>query len=193
MLTQANSGESYICIWTSAKEQPKCELISTFLYLPTYARTFFPRTRIFCNNQQTVAMEGSMHYASMWRVFQGGCSSLVTQRHSQPRWWDQLYNKTIEKDEQGEELLYKPREWRRVEREEERRMRGKRWRRMRRWFLCQPHQEENWRETFLETIRKAKAKIAVVEVPGYSVKRRAQVQDILERWQGMDSQEVENI
>ena len=93
------------------------------------------------------------------------------------------YDKMIEKDERGEELIYKPREWRRVEREEGRRKKKSDW-----FKGAEKEKNESvifvpstprgeLRRRFLESIKKAGVKVAVAEVPGRSVKRRVQRSD----------------
>ena len=92
------------------------------------------------------------------------------------------YNQMVAKDQQGEEPLYRPREWRKVERAKERRTKKGE------WFRGADGKNETvvfvpatprgeLRRRFLQTIKRAKVKVAVAEVPGRSVKRRLQRSD----------------
>ena len=91
------------------------------------------------------------------------------------------YDRMVERDRTGEEPLYRPREWRRVERAEERRKKKSD------WFKGAEENESvifipstprgELKKMFLESIRKAGVRIAVAEVPGRNVKRRVQRSD----------------
>ena len=93
------------------------------------------------------------------------------------------YDKMVEKDERGEEPLYRPREWRRVERAEERRKKKGDWfkgsgKKKNESVIFVPSTPRGeLRRRFLESIKRAGVKVAVAEVPGRSVKRRVQRSD----------------
>ena len=92
------------------------------------------------------------------------------------------YNEMIEKDRQGIEPLYRPRDWRSVERAEEKRVKKNEWFRGKEgknetvvFVPATPGSE--LKKRYQKTIEKAKVKVAVVEVPGTSVKRKVQRSD----------------
>ena len=92
------------------------------------------------------------------------------------------YDKIREKDERGEVPMYRPREWNREEREENRR------KKKRDWFKGKDGKKESvvfipatpgseLKRRFQRVIQKAGGMIAVVEVPGNSLKRTLQRSD----------------
>ena len=94
------------------------------------------------------------------------------------------YDIMIKKDERGEEPLYRPRDWKKVERANERRnKRGD-------WFKGPKKKYETvifvpttpggeLRKKYMETVERSKVKVAIVEVPGKCLKRRIQKSDPL--------------
>ena len=90
----------------------------------------------------------------------------------------------LEKDNQGEEPLYRPREWRKVERVKERRDRRTDWfrgpkRKAETVIFVPTTPGGELRKRYKETIERAKVKVAVAEVPGKSIKSRLQKSDPL--------------
>ena len=92
------------------------------------------------------------------------------------------YDEMVNKDQRGEEPLYRPRDWKRVERAEERRTKKGE------WFKGSGSKYETvifvpatpgseLKKRYMETIEKAEARIAVAEVPGKSIQRRLQRSD----------------
>ena len=92
------------------------------------------------------------------------------------------YDEMVSKDQRGEEPLYRPRDWKRVERAEERRAKKGE------WFKGSGSKYETvifvpatpgseLKKRYMETIEKAEARIAVAEVPGKSIQRRLQRSD----------------
>ena len=92
------------------------------------------------------------------------------------------YDRMIEKDERGEEPLYRHREWNRSKRLEDKRMKKER------WFKGKDKKKESvifvpatphsiLKRRYQEVIGKAKVEIAVVEVAGTSLKRMLQRSD----------------
>ena len=92
------------------------------------------------------------------------------------------YDLMLGKDQRGEEPLYRPREWRKVERAMERRAKKSEWfkgsKKKNETVIFVPATPgDELRKGFLQTIEKTKMKIAVAEVPGRSLKRRLQKSD----------------
>ena len=92
------------------------------------------------------------------------------------------YDKIRERDERGEVPLYRPREWNKEEREENRK------KKKRDWFKGKGGKKESvlfvpatpgseLRRRFQRVIEKTDVKIAVVEVPGNTLKRTLQRSD----------------
>ena len=92
------------------------------------------------------------------------------------------YDKMIARDQQGEEPMYRPRNWKRVERAEARRMKKSE------WFRGKGGKNESvifvpatpgseLKKRYLDTIQKAEVEIAVAEVPGSTAKSRVQRSD----------------
>ena len=92
------------------------------------------------------------------------------------------YDAMVKKDEQGEEPLYRPREWRMVERAKSRRAKKGE------WFRGGKQKNETvifvpatpggeLKKRYQKLISDAKVKVAVAEVPGASIKRRLQKSD----------------
>ena len=91
------------------------------------------------------------------------------------------YDLMLEKDRRGEEPLYRPREWKKVERAKERRVKRSD------WFKGAKKNETvifvpatpvgELKKRYMKTIADAKAKITVAEVPGKSIKKRLQRSD----------------
>ena len=92
------------------------------------------------------------------------------------------YDKMREKDESGEEPMYRPREWKAVERARCRRAKKED------WFRGGEKNNESvifvpatpgsvLKRRYQEVLKKAKVRMAVAEVPGESIKRRLQKSD----------------
>ena len=93
------------------------------------------------------------------------------------------YDTMLDKDQRGEEPLYRPREWRKVERAMERRAKKSEWfkgtkKKKNETVIFVPTTPGGeLRKRYLEKIEEAKIKIAVAEVPGRSLKKRLQRSD----------------
>ena len=92
------------------------------------------------------------------------------------------YDKMVEKDANGEEPMYRPRSWKRVERAKNRRAK------MSEWFkgggqgnetviFVPATPDSELKRRYQKVITAAKVKVAVAEVPGASLKRRLQKSD----------------
>ena len=92
------------------------------------------------------------------------------------------YDKMVEKDANGEEPMYRPRSWKRVERAKSRRAK------MSEWFkgggqgnetviFVPATPDSELKRRYQKVITAAKVKVAVAEVPGASLKRRLQKSD----------------
>ena len=88
----------------------------------------------------------------------------------------------IEKQERGEEPLYRPREWKKKKRLENKRMKKENWfrgkdRKKESVFFIPATPHSILKRRYQEVIDRAKIQIAVVEVPGTSMKRLLQRSD----------------
>ena len=92
------------------------------------------------------------------------------------------YDKMVEKDANGEEPMYRPRSWKRIERAKSRRAK------MSEWFkgggqgnetviFVPATPDSELKRRYQKVITAAKVKVAVAEVPGASLKRRLQKSD----------------
>ena len=92
------------------------------------------------------------------------------------------YDKMIDKDQQGEEPMYRTRDWKKVERAKARRKKKSE------WFKGAEGRNESvifvpatpgseLKKRYMETIKKAGVRVAVAEVPGCSVKSKVQKSD----------------
>ena len=94
------------------------------------------------------------------------------------------YDIMIKKDERGEEPLYRPRDWRKVERANARRNKRSGWFKgpMKRYetvIFVPTTPGGELKKKYMETVERAKVKVAIVEVPGKCLKRRIQKSDPL--------------